>query len=94
MGLLTEIRDLVQRLVGIKERPLPPRATSALRLGRGMKYLRVPKLAPYATVIAAWLEEGRTQREVIQLLGERGIRTTSGALSRFVRSRLMLGLEE
>jgi len=94
------LRDIQARIKGIeaaigtlRPRPaatgLPARATTALLPGRGHHNLRAPKLLPQAEQIAAWMNEGKTQKEIVQLLAERGVRVDRTTLCKFVRSRLM-----
>ncbi|MGD0265239.1 MAG: hypothetical protein ABSD47_09885 [Candidatus Methylomirabilota bacterium] len=94
LGLLREITRLLQRLVAATEHPLPARATTALRRGRGMKYLRAPRLLPHGQAIASWLEEGKTQVEIARILADQGVRTSRAALGHFIRTRLALDGED
>lgn len=94
------LRDVQARIKGIeaaigtlRPRPavtgLPARATTALLPGKGHYNLRAPKLLPQAEQIAAWMNEGKTQKQIVQLLAERGVRVDRTTLCKFIRSRLM-----
>jgi hypothetical protein len=91
-AILREIRDLLRELRdGLAHPPtLPPRARTALALGRGKTQIRATKLQPHAAQIVAWLDAGRTQRQIVALLAAQGVTTNDSTLSRFVRSRLVI----
>ena len=95
------LRDVQARIKGIEAaigtlRPraagtgLPARATTAVLPGKGHYNLRAPKLLPRGEQIAAWMNEGKTQKEIVRLLAEHGVQVDPWILCKFIRSRLML----
>jgi hypothetical protein len=94
--VLLEIRDLVREIRDSVIHPstLSARARTSLALGKGKTHIRAHKLQSHAAQIAAWIDAGQTQQQIVVLLSAQGVTTSDSTLSRFVRSRLMIDLEE
>lgn len=100
-ALLLEIRDLVREVRDLAAAhgtapsargtaPVALRARTALALGLGKTQIRAHPLQPYGVQIAAWIDAGHSQQQILGLLAAQGVPTTKSSLSRFVRSRLRL----
>jgi len=88
---LEKIHSALARIEARLESPashIPLRAKTALLPARGGVNLRWSPLMAHAEQIVAWMNQGKTQRQIVNLLAEQGLRTSPRSLNRFVRGRL------